>query len=167
MIDKVFHEDCQKKIVNDIKFNSLDKTRQIEQISFRKSSFPYCDIDYIKDILERNNAKEYIKDNQLNILNTYIVEPLQIQKRFNKEIYNTFFKITNLIQITFIYSHITNSKLQELSDILFTNFSKIFYVYFKLENENINNDEFLQTLNKVINRSKLADKYKNGVLQQI
>ena len=167
LIDKVFHEDCQKKIINDIKFNALDRNREIEQISFRKSSFTYCDIDYIKDILERNNAKEYINDNQLDILNTYITEPLQIQKRFNKEIYNAFFKINNLIQITFIYSHIINNKLPELNDILFINFSKIFYIYFNLENENTNNEEFLQALNKVISRSKLDDKYKKGVLQEI
>jgi len=166
LIEKVFHEDCQKKIINDIKFNALDRIRQIEKISFNKSSFPYCDIDYIKDILERDNAKEYIDINQLNILNTYIVEPLQIQKKFNKEVYNTFFKNTYLIEITFIYSHIINNKLLEMSDILFNNLSKIFYVYFKLEIET-NNDEFLKALNKVISRNILDDKYKKGVLKEI
>ena len=166
MIEKVFHEDCQKKIINDIKFNALDRIRQIEKISFNKSSFPYCDIDYIKDILERDNAKEYIDINQLNILNTYIVEPLQIQKKFNKEVYNAFFKNTYLIEITFIYSHIINNKLLEMSDILFNNLSKIFYVYFKLEIET-NNDEFLKALNKVISRNILDDKYKKGVLKEI
>ena len=166
LIEKVFHEDCQKKIINDIKFNALDRIRQIEQISFNKSSFPYCDIDYIKDILERDNAKEYIDINQLNILNTYIVEPLQIQKKFNKEVYNAFFKNTYLIEITFIYSHIINNKLLEMSDILFNNLSKIFYVYFKLEIET-NNDEFLKALNKVISRNILDDKYKKGVLKEI
>ena len=120
LIDKVFHEDCQKKIINDTKFNALEKIKQIEQISINKSSFPYCDIDYIKDNEERKNAKEYIKNNKLNILNTYIVEPLKIQKRFNKEIYNTFFKNLNLIQIIHIYRLII--KYKQLSDIFFINF---------------------------------------------
>ena len=164
LIDNVFQEDCQKKIINDIKINPLDKVKQIEEISLNKSSFSYCDIDYIKDIFERNNAKEYIKVNQLSILNTYIVEPLQIQKRFNKEIYNTFFKSSNLTQITLIYSQIINNI--QLSDIFLINFTKIFYVYFNLENEYVNNEEFIETLNKVINRSKL-DGDKNKILQEI
>ena len=72
-----------------------------------------------------------------------------------------------MIQITFIYSHIINNKLPELNDILFINFSKIFYIYFNLENENTNNEEFLQALYKIISRSKVDDKYKKGVLQEI
>ena len=71
-----------------------------------------------------------------------------------------------LIEITFIYSHIINNKLLEMSDILFNNLSKIFYVYFKLEIET-NNDEFLKALNKVISRNILDDKYKKGVLKEI
>ena len=165
LINKVFHEDCQKKIINDNKFNALDRTKQIEQISINKTSFPYCDIDYIRDRDERKNAKEYIKNNKLNILNTYIVESLKIQKRFNKEIYNTFFKSINLIQITHIYSYIINNK--QLSDIFFINFSKLFYVYFKLVNDNINNDEFLQALYKAVDINKLLLVDKNRILQEI
>ena len=150
LIDNLLKENCEETILSN----------HIKQFSLKKKVFPFCDIDYLVESNERTNAIKYIIDfqsNYFNLLNTYILEPLSIQKKFYKRIYDSFFNKNNKDKfINFYHNIISNTNYPILTDVFFFNFSKILCFYIKSHNNDNNIDhEFKNKLLNEIKNNKL------------
>ena len=155
LIDNLLKENCEEII----------STNQLKQYSLKKEIFSYFDIDYIFDCNERINAIKYVNEFQsknCNILNTYILNSLSIQKDLNLKINDVFFNNKNIDNFINFYKILLSNIYPSLTDIFFFTYSKILCVFIKLYNFDMNKD-FKNNLISIINNNKLEGKYNDSI----
>ena len=166
-IDDFLKEDCDE----------ISLSNQLKQFSLKKNIFSFCDIDYIIDYKSKVNAINYMTEfqsNNFNLINTYIVESLNIQKKLNSKIYEAFFNKNNIEKLINLYKIIiSNKNCTKLSDIFLLTFSKIFSFYIKLYKNDLKHEDNLKKLNEIIgmdkyegNNSKLIQYIQNLLLNE-
>ena len=130
-IDQILNDYCNQ--------NNYNKKRKF---SLKISKFQFCDLDYIINYIQRDNAFKYIKNfKSNNLLNTYFSTCLSIQNQLNNNIFDNFFNEYNIDNFINIFKMlIINEKYLKLNDIFLYIFSKIICVYlgFYKNNENKN-----------------------------
>ena len=103
---------------------------------------------------ERVSAINYIKGKKSNIFNTYLMNPLSIQERLYKRVYDAFFNKKNLKDIINFYIILIWKKIPTLNSICFDNISKIVYVYNKIY---VDKDISKELKNKLIEEINLSN----------
>ena len=151
-IDDFLKEDCDE----------ISLSNQLKQFSLNKNIFPFCDIYYIIDYKGKVNAINYINEfqsNNFNLINTYLVKCLDIQKQLNEKIYEVFFNQNNMEKLIKLYKIIISNKYYtKLSEIFFFTFSKIFCFYIKLYKNDLKHEDNIKKLQEIIN----IDKYEQN-----
>ena len=146
LVDKLLKEKCNIVFTSD----------KLKNYSLKKDVFNYCDIDYIIDYEERENAINYIidlKEENLNISNTYMSESLDIQVKLNQRIYENVFSKGNLGNLIYFYNIIlSDANYEKLIPFFFINISRIICTYIKIYKENIN-ETFKNKLIEIINNN--------------
>ena len=149
LIDNLLKENCDE----------ISSSNQLKQFTLKKTNFSSCDLDYIIDYKERENAINYMIEFQsknFNILNTYIIKPLSIQEKLNHKIYEIIFSDTSFDQFLNLYSNlIINNNYPILTDIFIYTFSKIICFYIKLYKEDKSFEKYQIKLTEILNNNKL------------
>ena len=137
LVDEMIKNNCDKKILS----NSLI------EFSLKKEMLNNIDIDYIISQKERKNAYEYMtnfKSKNLDISNINIIEPLNIQKRLMKNVYQSFFNEKNIDELIKLYNltSIENENGKVLNFIFHSNLKKILSFAFKLCSTDLLDEDF-------------------------
>ena len=149
------------KIIDNFLKDNCDEislSNQLKQFSLKKNMFPLCDTDYIIDYKERINAFKYLIEFQkdFNLLNTYIVKPLNIQEKLYKKNYEIFFNNNFFGKIMNFYKNIiTNENYGLFRDIYFFNFSKIICFYIQLYKDDALHKDNISKIIEIINVQKM------------
>jgi len=148
-----------KELVNEILKNNCEKivlSNGLVKFSLKKDVLNLCDIDYIISAKSRKNIIEYItnfQSNNFNLSNINMIEPLNIEKKLTKNIYQTFYNeknIDNLIKLyNLIYTNKEKTKL--LNQILYSNLTKIFTFAYKLCSTDLLDEDFKMNLLQKMN----------------
>ena len=149
------------KIIDNFLKDNCDEislSNQLKQFSLKKNMFPLCDTDYIIDYKERINAFKYLIEFQkdFNLLNTYIIKPLNIQEKLYKKNYEIFFNNNFFGKIKNFYKNIiTNENYGLFRDIYFFNFSKIICFYIQLYKDDALHKDNISKIIEIINVQKM------------
>ena len=94
-----------------------------------------CDIDYIIDSKEKENAVNYLlefKEKENNILNTFISNSLLIHEKLDNKIYENFFYNKNIIKFLNFYDRLVcSNNYPLLTDIFFSLVQKLYLFILK------------------------------------
>ena len=137
LVDEMIKNNCDKIILS----NSLI------EFSLKKEMLKNIDIDYIISQKERKNAYEYMtnfKSKNLDISNINIIEPLNIQKRLMKNVYQSFYNEKNIDELIKLYNltSIENENGKVLNFIFHSNLKKILSFAFKLCSTDLLDEDF-------------------------
>jgi len=154
----IFNINNLDDILKYICYGNFYNPNQSKQFSLNESVFQYCDLDYIIDYKQKENAFNYIKNfKSYNFLNTYFSTCLSIQNKLNNNIFDNFYNKSNLENFVNIFKiFMTNKNYLELNNIFLFTFSKIICVYFKFYKDN-GDENFKSILIEVINNNKLEN----------
>ena len=148
-IDNILKEKC----------DIISSPNQLKHFSLKKNIFQFCDIDYIISSNEKEIAINYLldfKENEFNILNTFISDSLLLQEKLDNKIYENFFSDKNIILfLNFYEGLICNSNYPLLTDTFFYTCSKIVCLYIKINKEKNINEEYKNKITEIINNNKL------------
>ena len=137
IVDEVLKTNCEKIV----SANGLIK------FSLKKEVLNTCDIDYIISFESRENAIGYMTNFQSKIWdqsNIYIIQPLNVDKKLVKNVYQTFYNEKNLDEMIKLYNLIYNNKEKGklLSQTLYSNLTKIFNFAYKLCSTDLLDEDF-------------------------
>ena len=137
IVDEVLKTNCEKIV----SANGLIK------FSLKKEVLNTCDIDYIISFESRENAIGYMTNFQSKIWdqsNIYIMQPLNVDKKLMKNVYQTFYNEKNLDEMIKLYNLIYNNKEKGklLSQTLYSNLTKIFNFAYKLCSTDLLDEDF-------------------------
>ena len=141
LMDEILKNNCEKIVLT----NSLIK------FSLKKEMLLLCDIDYIISSKNRKNAIDYMNNfqfNNCNLLNLHVIEPLNIEKKLMKNVYQTFYNEKNIDYLIKLYNLIFFNKDNGslLNQIFHFNLTKILSFGFKLCSTDLLDEDFKKIL---------------------
>ena len=127
LVDEIIKNNCEKIVL----------TNGLTEFSLKKEVLNSCDIDYIIYFKKRKNAIEYMtnfQSNNFNLSNKNIIEPLNIEKKLMKNVYQSFYNEKNIDEIIKLYNliYINKENAKLLHQILYSNLTKILSFAYKL-----------------------------------
>ena len=159
LVDEILKNNCEKIVL----LNGLVK------FSLKKDVLNLCDIDYIISAIGRKNAINYMtnfQSNNFNFSNINIIEPLNIEKKFFKNVYQSFYNEKNFDELIKLYNliYINNKKGKLLDQIFYFNLTKILTFAYKLCSTNLLDEDFKIKLLEKFNQieDKQFQKEKNS-----
>ena len=131
LLDEMIKNNCEKKVL----------TNSLIEYSLKKEMANLFDLDYIKDYKHRKNAYEYITNSKSNI---NIIEPLDIEKKLMKNVYQSFYNEKNINELIKLYNliYIHKEKDIKFKNIFYSNLTKILSFAFKLCSTDLLDEEF-------------------------
>ena len=159
ILDEILKNDCDKKVLKN----------NLILFSLKKEILNSCDIDYIISFINRKNAIEYMTNFQstnFNINNIKYIEPLNIKKKFTKNIYQTFYNEKNIDALIKLYNLLYNHKEHEVYQIYIFTLTKILSFAHKLcFTTDILDEDFknklIEKLNNIEHKDFLKEKESN------
>ena len=161
LVDEIIKKDCEKIILS----NGLIV------FSLKKEILNLCDIDFLITFKSRKSAFEYMTNFQsknFDPSNIYLLEPLNIEKKLMKNIYQTYYNDKNINELIQFYNFIYNNKekMGLLYNIFYSNLTKIISFAYKLCSTDLLDEDFkLKLLEKINNvndkqfqKEKISDK---------
>ena len=160
LVDEIIQKDCEKIVLS----NGLIV------FSLKKEILNSCDIDYIITFQSRKNAIDYLtnfQSNNYDISNIYLLEPLNIEKKLMKNVYQTFYNDVNIDLLIKFYNLIFNNKEKVglLNNIFYLNLTKIISFAYKLCSTDLLDEDFkiklLEKINQVEDKQFQKEKINN------
>ena len=148
LVDEIIENNCEKIVLSS----------GLIEFSLKKDVLNSCDIDYIISSKKRMNAIEYMtnfQSNNFNLSNINIIEPLNIEKKLMKNVYQSFYNEKNIEEMIKLYNLIyTNrEKAKLLNQIFYSNLTKILSFAYKLCSTDLLDEDFkiklLEKMNQI------------------
>ena len=146
LVDEIIKNNCEKIVL----------TNGLIQFSLKKDVLNLCDIDYIIYFKKRLNAIEYMinfQSNNFNLSNINIIEPLNIEKKLMKNVYQSFYNEKNIDEMIKLYNliYINKENAKLLNQIFYSNLTKILSFAYKLCSTDLLDEDFKIKLLKKMN----------------
>ena len=148
-----------KEIVDEILKNNCEKivlTNGLVKFSLKKDVLNLCDIDCIISVKSRKNTLQYItnfQSNNFNLSNINMIEPLNIEKKLMKNVYQSFYNEKNIDEMIKLYNliYINKENAKLLNQIFYSNLTKILSFAYKLCSTDLLDEDFKIKLLKKMN----------------
>ena len=149
LLDDILKNNCEKIVLA----NSL------MEFSLKNEMLNLCDIDYIIPSKRRINAIKYLTNFQTkiyNISNIRLIASLDIEKKFIKNVYQTFYNEKTIDKLIKLYNLvcINKEKGKILGEIFYSNLTKIISFAFKLCSTDLLDEDFKINLSEQMKQIK-------------
>ena len=146
LVDEILKTNCEKIVL----------TNGLIEFSLKKDVLDTCDIDYIFSSKKRINAIEYMtnfQSNNFNISNINMIEPLNIEKKLIKNVYQSFYNKKNIDEMIKLYNliYINKENAKLVNQIFYSNLTKILNFAYKLCSTDLLDEDFKKKLLEKMN----------------